>query len=267
MTTQITHHSIHPKNGKIVPGLFNSMQEAFREVKRLGFGLTDVVIQDVKIKKEKVKKEKIKSNMYSVPDEIKDSVFTNPTPTQIEKFRDGIFLAASRTYGEKFIEPIIREYLRLTKPTTNDYDATDNYGIRFEIKSTKVLTGQKRKKNLTLLEKILSENDNYVINRLVPFQDYLDSNYYSNVQNVKRDHFDQLIYIMLFEDCIKIFISEKKNISDIPNWCDKHGRYDALGKSGQFGITKRNIGWHIQHNLKATLNWSEFYEITKNVNK
>ena len=55
MTTQITHYSIVPKNGKIVPGLFNSMQEAFREVKRLGFELKDVeyrsIIENVKIKK------------------------------------------------------------------------------------------------------------------------------------------------------------------------------------------------------------------------
>jgi hypothetical protein len=63
MTTQITHYSIHPKNGKIVPGLFNSMQDAFREVKRLGFGINDVeykpVIENVKIKKEKVKIDKV----------------------------------------------------------------------------------------------------------------------------------------------------------------------------------------------------------------
>ena len=59
MTTQITHYSIVPKNGKIVPGLFNSMQEAFREVKRLGFELKDVeyrsIIENVKIKNQEVR--------------------------------------------------------------------------------------------------------------------------------------------------------------------------------------------------------------------
>jgi hypothetical protein len=63
MTTQITHYSIHPKNGKIVPGLFNSMQEAVREVKRLGLGINEIEIRSVnetvKIKKEKVKIDKV----------------------------------------------------------------------------------------------------------------------------------------------------------------------------------------------------------------
>lgn len=183
-----------------------------------------------------------------------------------EKFRDSVFLASSRTYGETIIEPIIREYLGLTKPNTNDYDAIDDNGIRFELKASKVLTSQKKKKNITFLDKILLEYDNSVINRIIPFEDCVDSKYLSNIQNVKRDHFDQLIYIMLFEDCIKIFISKKENINQIPNWCEKHGRYDALGKSGQFGITKGNIEWHIKNNLKATLTWDEVFEITKNIN-
>ena len=73
MTTQITHYSIVPKNGKIVPGLFNSMQEAFREVKRVGFELKDVeyrsIIENVKIKKAKVKVDKI-NKFFNTNDNI-----------------------------------------------------------------------------------------------------------------------------------------------------------------------------------------------------
>ena len=69
----------------------------------------------------------------------------------------------------------------------------------------------------------------------------------------------------MFEDCIQIFESNKEDISKIPNWCEKHGRYDALGKSGQFMITKSNIEWHLKNNLVATLTWDEVYEIAKDI--
>jgi hypothetical protein len=73
MTTQITQFSILPKNGKIVPGLFNSMQEAVREVKRLGFGISDVeyrsVVENVKIKKTKVKTDKM-YKFFNINDNI-----------------------------------------------------------------------------------------------------------------------------------------------------------------------------------------------------
>jgi hypothetical protein len=74
MTTQITHYSIHPKNGKIVPGLFNSMQEAFREVKRLGFDVTDVdyrsIVKNVKLPKSKVRMDVLKG-MFNINEDIK----------------------------------------------------------------------------------------------------------------------------------------------------------------------------------------------------
>ena len=69
MTTQTTHYSIHPKNGKIVSGLFNSMQEAVREVKRLGFGINEVeyrsIIQNVKLPKSKVRMDVLK-NVFDI---------------------------------------------------------------------------------------------------------------------------------------------------------------------------------------------------------
>ena len=117
-------------------------------------------------------------------------------------------------------------------------------------------------------EKEISDKDNKIdneLNRLVKSDDCYDSKYLSNIQNVKRDHFSKLIYVMLFEDCIKIFESVTEDISNIPNWSGKHGRYDAVGKSGQFGITKATIKWHFENNLVATLTWDEVYEISKGI--
>ena len=180
-----------------------------------------------------------------------------------KKFRDGMFLASSRTYGETYMEPIIRKILGLSESPTGENDALDDNGEFGEIKCSKILI--ELLKDPSLIESVILENDNTILKRLIKFVDCFTSNYYANIQNVKRDHFEFLIYVLLFEDCIKIFESDKEDISKIPNWCPKHGRYDALGKSGQFNITKSNIEWHLENNLIDTLTWNKVYEIAKDI--
>ena len=181
----------------------------------------------------------------------------------VEQFRNGMFLAPSRTYGENFMEPIIRKIRGLFKSDTDENDALNYNGEPEEIKCSKVLLT--KPKTNSLVERIILESENNVLSRVIPFSDCYNSKYDANIQNVKRDHFSILKYVLLFEDCIKIFESDKEDISKIPNWSDKHGRYDAFGKSGQFAIKKNNIKWHLENNLVDTLTWDEVYEVTKNI--
>jgi hypothetical protein len=191
------------------------------------------------------------------------SASVNPSDEYLTiKFRNGMFLAPSRTYGENFMEPILRKYLGLSKSNTPKNDAVNDNGKPQEIKCSQVLLSRPKKK-ASLVEKIILESENNVLNRLIPFGDCYDSKYDANIQNVKRDHFSKLVYVMLFEDCIKIFESDKEDISNIPNWSGKHGRYDEFGKSGQFAIRKNNIKWHLENNLVSTLTWDEVYVIAK----
>ena len=181
-----------------------------------------------------------------------------------EKIRNGLFLASSRTYGEQYIEPLIREKFQLGEPLSNDHDAVDSAGIKYEIKACKVLSEtQNGGGSKSLYERVLFENDNLETSRLVAFKDRLTTEYLANIQNVKRDHFTYLFYVLLFEDCIKVFKCHKDDIDSIPRWSGKHGRYDALGKSGQFGITKASIKWHLDNKLITTILYSEATKIFK----
>jgi hypothetical protein len=182
---------------------------------------------------------------------------------EIEHFRNGMFLAPSRTYGETYMEPIIRKICGLSKSSTSENDALNENNEGVEVKCSKVL--QVKAKSKSLLERIIAESENDPLKRMVSFDDCLDENYDANIQNVKRDHFSELVYVLLFKDCIKIFKSNRDDISTIPNWSDKHGRYDAPGKSGQFNIKKKNISWHIQNNLVNTLTWDEVYKVAKEI--
>lgn len=181
----------------------------------------------------------------------------------VDRFRNGMFLAPSRTYGETYMEPIIRKICGFSKSSSSENDALNNNGEGVEVKCTKVL--QVKPKEKSLLERIIAESENDPLKRMISFDDCLDKNYDANIQNVKRDHFSELVYVLLFKDCIKIFKSNRDSISSIPNWSDKHGRYDAPGKSGQFNIKKNNISWHIQNNLVNTLTWDDVYRVAKEI--
>lgn len=182
---------------------------------------------------------------------------------KIKKFRDGMFESPSRTYGESYMEPIIRTICKLFESDTSENDAKNDKDEAEEIKCTKVL--RTKPKGKSLVERIILESENNVLSRLISFDECHAEKYDANIQNVKRDHFSILKYVMLFEDCIKIFEARKEDISKIPNWSDKHGRYDALGKSGQFAIKKSNIKWHLENNLINTLTWEEVYQVAKDI--
>lgn len=101
------------------------------------------------------------------------------------------------------------------------------------------------------------------LNRYFDSSERFTEDYDANIQNVKRDHFDILIYVLLFKDCLRVFFADVSTIStgQLPSWSDKHGRYDEEGKSGQFPISKSTIEWHESHNLKYIMDYEEAAQI------
>jgi hypothetical protein len=185
---------------------------------------------------------------------------------EVIKFRNGMFFSSSRNCGETYMEVIVRKILGLFKSSTKDNDAITTDSERVEIKTSKVLIKKKEAPSFT--ETVMLEDDNNgpgLINRLIKFMDCYDVIYDSNIQNIKRHKFDILIYVMLFEDCIKIFKSKSEDISDIPGWSGRHGGEDKVGKNGQFGIKKHRIKWHLDKTLIHTLTWDEIYEMSKDI--
>lgn len=182
------------------------------------------------------------------------------THQESKKLRNGYFMSSSRTYGEIYIEPLIRKLYGLNISKTDENDAEKN-GVKYEIKASKVLIKKNKTKNKNYLDTVISECEKNDLFRIFPFNECGNHEYLSNIQNVKRDHFDILLYTLLFSDCLVIFKCQKEKISLLPNWCGKHGRYDQLGKSGQFPINKNNIQYHIDNHLESILTWDEVYKL------
>jgi len=167
------------------------------------------------------------------------------TGAQPDDIRDGLFLAASRTYGEQYVEPFLREVYGLTESASGDHDAISKDGTRFEIKAAKALRARQPAGD-SIVERIIAEKLNTQTHRMVPYSLRYAENYNANIQNVKRNHFEFLLYAVLFSDRVVVFQAPVARVKqpDIPMWSDKHGRYDALGMSGQFNINKNTISTH-----------------------
>ncbi len=167
------------------------------------------------------------------------------------------------------MEPLIRALYGLSESSSDDHDAVDPITVqKYEIKCSKVLTSYAAaaKANLNLFDRICAEGPTMPL-RAVAYKERYEASYGSNIQNVKREHFDFLIYVLLFSDCVCVFKVQKDKIKqpEIPNWSDKHGRYDQLGMSGQFNIDKSSIARHEKSYRLDTFTYTDLVPVCKSL--
>lgn len=186
------------------------------------------------------------------------------TDLSADDFRDGIFLAPSRTYGEQYLEPIIRYKFGLLRSGSGNFDAKDSNGTRYEIKGAKVLTQNEKSHTFeSLYDAIVSHVEASMPKRANSTDEFAsgETDAVPNIQNVKRSDFDVLYYCLLFSDCMAIFKIKRDEIENIPGWSGKHGRYDKLGENGQFTISPARFKWHLDNTLVEICQWEEIAQI------
>ena len=139
---------------------------------------------------------------------------------KIEKFRDGMFEAPSRTYGESYMEPIIRTICKLFESDTSENDAENDNGEAEEIKCTKVL--RTKPKGKSLVERIILESENNVLSRLISFDDCYTEKYDANIQNVSDNQTvggtmptDRNLNVA--EGLVSNMLGRKVRFADVPN--------------------------------------------------
>ncbi len=162
-------------------------------------------------------------------------------------------MMAPRPFGEKFGEWLITQLEVDLQPRENSsHDGMLNQQ-RCEIKISRAITKPSNK--LSFTQKLLSNN----------FSSFVDSTsnnkFDCNIQQVKPNYFDVIIYGVFFDDMIYIFKTDSNTIKTDKNigYIDKQHRGNV--GEGQFHIKRNNFKYHIDNFLYKKLNWTELVNL------
>ncbi|MBD13545.1 MAG: hypothetical protein CMJ72_00080 [Planctomycetaceae bacterium] len=175
---------------------------------------------------------------------------------RVESFRRGLFSLHTTRFG-KVGEIFIQAMENLAGPESNFHDLFDpREGERVEVKCSRVLEANS--------EKITVENfidqciNNDPESRPLDFEEREDHSWDCNMQQIKRDEFSRLYYLLFFRNRVLVFCIRSEQIGEDINFSDRqHGR----DGEGQFHITDRNISHHIATYLLHHYTYNEFIQL------
>jgi hypothetical protein len=168
------------------------------------------------------------------------------------KLKEGIFRLHTRRFGT-VAELIVQKILDADMSKALQYDLTKN-GKRIECKFSRCQEENKIKINKdTVLDAIYAESD-----RDVSFDDCYDKVWDCNIQQVKRTEFDELVYGVFFSDALVIFKISPSEIDSRIGYSDKQHRGNV--GEGQFHITNKNFGYHLDNYLYKILTYKDIEE-------
>lgn len=165
----------------------------------------------------------------------------------IEIIKENIVEMVPRTFGEKVGEYLIRKLIpELEDRLDNSHDASLN-GEKVEIKLSRAL--KKSSSASSVKELLTSRKDR----GLIKFDS--DFSFDCNIQQVKPDCFDHIVYGILFDDAIFVFKASKEDIlyNKGLGYNDKQHRGNV--GEGQFHLKRSNINFHIDNFLFKKIPW------------
>ena len=169
--------------------------------------------------------------------------------------KENLKTMAPRPFGEAFGEWLVSIIEKDIKPRTDSsHDGILN-GQRCEIKISRAF--EKSSNKLSLTKKLLSEN-------LLKFIDSnSDIKFDCNIQQVKPNYFDIIIYGIFFNDAIYLFKTDSTTIQTDKNIAYNDKQHRGNVGEGQFHIKRNNFQYHIDNFLYKKFTWDELLEIIK----
>lgn len=162
---------------------------------------------------------------------------------------------APRPFGESVGEWLIS---KIEKKLKNRIDSSHDgiiEGNRCEIKISRAF--EKISNKLSFTEKLLTESS-------IKFVDSKSNvKFDCNIQQVKPNCFDVIIYGVFFDDIIYLFKTDSNTIKSDKNigYTDKQHRGN-IGE-GQFHIKRSNLNYHIDNFLYKKLDWNGLLKIVE----
>lgn len=174
--------------------------------------------------------------------------------SSISDFKSGIF--GLRTNFGELAELMIAEYFNLYPSESKYYDLTDQDGVRFEIKFSRAFEKKKKMTRDNAIELCLDGN---ALHNVVNSYEATVKQYDCNIQQIKPDEFDTLIYGVFFNDVIEIFQVDSDKISNMP--ASSNRQHKGNVGEGQFHIKRNNIEEHRRYYRTNILTYDELFNL------
>ena len=171
--------------------------------------------------------------------------------------RDGIFALHTRRFGS-VAEVMIQRLIQAAKARSLFHDLyDDNQKHRIEVKFSRIQKPSETTVTEATVLQCIAEAT--AANRMVPFSQWQQFNFDSNIQQIKRTEFEILYYGLFFADCVKIFRIESSQIGSQINYCDV--QHKGNKGEGQFHVTHRTLAVHLRDYYHKSLDYDELYQL------
>lgn len=171
-----------------------------------------------------------------------------------ERFREGILNLNTRQFGTamEIVVVLLRHYCFSQK---SEYDLIDKDGKKIEVKSSRVLKSKRLDLNAqNFYDIVISEGKR---GRLIHQEDVQKHSFDCNIQQIKTEEFDRLIYLLCFQNIIEIFEISKEAILKDKNigYSDKQHRGNK--GEGQFHVTNKNYLYHKNEYFAESISYED----------
>ena len=171
---------------------------------------------------------------------------------KVEAFKNDLFALQTRRFGEA-MEIITKKLLDLEDSDTLEYDKVKN-SKRIEIKASRALAPNAEKINEdNFLESIKQAS---MVSRVVNSD---DDNWQVQIQQVKPHCFDEMIYIVAFNDKLEFFKMTSQQVEELEGYSDKQHRGNE--GEGQFTLKNSNIDKHREKYKILEKTYEEIYDL------
>lgn len=177
-----------------------------------------------------------------------------------ERFKDGIIDMNTRQFGTtaEIIVMILQNCIQSKKL---EFDLIDINNHKIEVKASKVFRKQKLDLSVENFYHIIIRNSNR--DRLIKQTDVQRHEFDCNIQQIKAQLFDKLIYLLFFNDVIEIFEITGKQIAKDKNifYSDKQHRGN-FGE-GQFHINNKTYSHHKKNYFLEAISYAKLMQEAK----
>jgi hypothetical protein len=185
----------------------------------------------------------------------------------METMENNLMLAIFELNTRKFgsvVEKLLENFLgklgyTVKKSNSISYDKNIN-GLDDEIKASRVLVKSKLDiENGSIVENIINHNKERKLKKI----NCLTQDWDCNIQQIKTDCFENLWYVLFFEDSVEIFKIDKSQILSDPNISYSNKQHRGNVGEGQFHITNKNIQYHFDNYFFKTVSYGEIIKLLK----